>query len=130
MARSDAATLLATTGLPVVYDSWPDGSTPTFPCIRYVQDASNDFYADDAHYCKVDAWSAFLVSESKDDTSEAAIESAFDEAGVAYARLGEYDAEAERLHHVEYAFQLLRESPESAATAQQGQAQQEEQPTE
>lgn len=108
MARSDAAALLASTGLPVVYYQWPDGSTPTFPCIRYVSEGSNDLHADNMAYAKFDKWSATLVSERKDDASEALIEATLDDAGVTYSRLGDTWITEESLMQVEYEFMLPR----------------------
>ena len=108
MARSDAAALLASAGMPIVYGAWPVGSTPVFPCIRYIQEGTDDLYADNGRYFKVDVWSATLVSERKDDSSEAALEAAFDGAGVPYTRLGDYEVESERLWQVDYRFELPR----------------------
>lgn len=108
MARRDIAAVLASTGLPVVYREWPDGSTPTFPCIRYASEGSGDFVADDSNYLKVDKWSATLVSEWKDDDSEELVESALASAGIVYSKSADYFSERERLNHVEYTFDALR----------------------
>lgn len=108
MARSDAAALLASTGLPVVYGAWPAGATPEFPCIRYIRAGANDLHADNARYLKVDIWRATLVSERKDDASEAAIEAAFEAAGVIPMTSEDYSSEAERLWQVDYEFELPR----------------------
>ena len=108
MSRSDVAAALAQAGMPVVYYKWPEGAEPTFPCIRYVSLGSNDLYADNRSYGKVDRWSATLVSEWKDDASEAALEAALDGAGIAYAKQPDYYADSERLNHVEYRFELPR----------------------
>lgn len=108
MARNEIAAVLASTGLPVVYYKWPDGSEPSFPCIRYVSEGSDDLMADDSNYLKVDRWSATLVSEWKDDASEELVEAALSGAGIAYSKGADYYADSERLNHVEYTFELLR----------------------
>lgn len=108
MARGDCAVLLASTGLPVVYWKWPDGSTPTYPCVRYSGNGESLFRADDAPYVKADKWTATLVSEWKDDASEALLESAFDAAGIAYTKYADYYAEPDGLNHVEYTFEMPR----------------------
>lgn len=108
MARSDCASILASTGLPVVYHKWPVGSTPTFPCIRYTSDGADDFHADNHNYSKVDRWSATLVSDWKDDASEALIENALDSAHVSYYKAPDYYDDTEQLNHVEYTFELPR----------------------
>lgn len=106
MSRSDCAALLRSTGLPVVFYQWPDGSEPEFPCIRYVDEGRNDFVADGRNYFKRENWSATLVSERKDDASEAAIEAALESAGVVYSKGETAHIAAERLFQVEYTFQL------------------------
>ena len=106
MAREQVAAMLAETGLPVVYYCWPDGMEPTFPCIRYVYAGDASFHADDHRYVKVDAWSATLVSEWKDDASEAAIEAALDAHGVPFSKSGDVYVRSERLMQVEYGFEL------------------------
>ena len=106
MSRADAASLLRATGLPVVFYQWPDGATPQFPCIRYVDEGRQDFVADGRNYFKRTRFSATLVSERKDDNSEAAIEAAFDLAGVVYAKAETVYIADERLFQVEYSFTL------------------------
>ena len=108
MARRDAAAMLAETGLPVVYQCWPDGSTPSFPCIRYAYEGDASFFADDTRYRKVDRWSATLVSEWKDDASEELLEQALERHGVPYEKSGDAYVRSERLNHVEYSFALPR----------------------
>lgn len=106
MAREDVAAILASTGYPIVYYKWPDGSEPTFPCIRYVYDGDASFRADDINHFPVDRWSATLVTSWKDEDAEAALEEAFAAAGVIAAKYGDYYDKDEKLNHVEYSFQL------------------------
>lgn len=106
MARSEAAALLRRAGLPVVYCKWPDGSAPQFPCIRYSYIGDASFRADNSRYRKVDRWSAILVSEWKDDSSEEAVEAALDAAGVPFSKSGDWYESDEGLNHVEYEFEL------------------------
>ena len=106
MSRRDAAAILRSAGLPVVYHQWPDGSTPQFPCVRYADEGRHDFLADGANYFKRQRWSATLVSERKDDDSEGALESALEAAGVVYQKGETVYVSSERLFQVEYSFTL------------------------
>ena len=108
MARSEAAALLASAGFPIVHQAWPVGSVPVFPCVRYAQEGTDDLYADNGRYFKVDVWSATLVTERKDDASEAALEAVLDAAGVPYVRIGDYPVDSEQLYQVDYRFELPR----------------------
>ena len=108
MARQDAAALLASTGLPVVYDRWPDGATPTFPCIRYMHAGEANMRCDNGDYFRVDEWDAYLITEWKDDATEALLEGAFEDAGIVPSRFeDEYDRD-ERLYTASWRFQLPR----------------------
>ena len=100
--------MLAGAGLPVVYWKWPDGSTPTFPCIRYSAKGDADLMADNGNYAKRGKWSAILVSEWKDDAAESALESALESAGVPYSKSADWYSDEARLNHVEYTFTLPR----------------------
>ena len=104
MARADTAAILAESGMPVVYHKWPAGSEATFPCVRYVYSGDASFRADDGRYWKRDRWSATLVSEWKDDNSEAALEAVFESHGIQFTKAGDYFADG--LCHVEYSFRL------------------------
>lgn len=104
MSRAECAEMLRSTGLPVVYDRWPDGSTPVFPCIRYIGDGQTVLRADMTGYVKQDDWAAFIVSEHKDDESERLLEAVFDAAGIDYAKLPDVHIDSEGLHQVEYDF--------------------------
>ena len=108
MARAEIAAILAEAGLPVVYHEWPDGSEPKFPCIRYVYDGDGSFMADNTVYRKVDRWSATLVSDWKDDASEAAVESALESHGIVYSKSADVRVDSEKLTQVEYTFSYAR----------------------
>lgn len=108
MARSDMAAIIADAGLPAVYHQWPDGSTPAFPCVRYVKSGENNVNADNAKYFCVDEFDVFLVSEWKDEASEQALEAAFERAGLMLDMLDESYNRAERLYTVMYQVQAPR----------------------
>ena len=106
MSRAEAAAVLRAAGLPVVFYQWPDGAEPVFPCIRYADEGRADFAADGANYFKREHYSATLVSERKDDASEAALEAALEAAGVVYSKGPTTHVPAEGLYQVEYTFTL------------------------
>lgn len=106
MSRADVAQILRSTGLPVVYQRWPDGAEPEFPCIRYADEGRFDFVADGSNYFKRGRWSATLVTERKDDASESALEAALEAAGTVYSKGETVYVATERLYQVEYEFAL------------------------
>lgn len=107
MSREKAASILNAVGVPLVYDRWPDGTTPTYPCVRYIEAERSDAYADDGHSLKVHNWQAFLVTEGKDDATERKLESALEAAEVPWRRLADAPISSERLFQAEYDFQTI-----------------------
>ena len=106
MSNSEAAGMLRASGLPVVYYEWPDGASPEYPCIRYVDAGREDFVADGSNYFKLTRYNATLVAERKDESAEARLEEALESAGVVYAKGETVYVDAERLFQVDYSFVL------------------------
>ena len=104
--RRKAASLLREANIPVVFYQWPDGSDPQFPCIRYVDAGRDDFIADGKNYFKKSFWRATLITESKDDATEAALESVFEAKGIVYSKGDTVYVRDERLFQVDYTFTL------------------------
>lgn len=76
MTLSDLYTQLATTRLPVAYDSWPIGSAPPLPFICYRETASDNFAADNGVFLPVSNIDVELCTENKSPETEALVESA------------------------------------------------------
>lgn len=107
MSREKAASILRAAGMPLVYDRWPDGATPSYPCVRYIEGRRGDMCADDGHYLNVHQWEAYLVTEGKDGEAETALETALEESGAPWARLADAPVASEKLYQVEYDFQTI-----------------------
>lgn len=109
MARSDVAAVCRATGLPFAYRVFPDGyGEIPYPHLRYQRSGADYLHADDRAYAKADEWSILLVSETKDDAAEAAVEAAMDAAGIAYSAPYEDYIDEERLWQVTWDFILPR----------------------
>lgn len=102
MARREIATLLRSTGLPVVYRHWVEGSNQEFPCIAYNQVGRDDFFADNKHFAKYDEWNIELYAEWKDDASEELIEQTLEDAGINYIKSEDIWIDSEQLLKVDY----------------------------
>lgn len=106
MSRQDIASILRTTGLPVVYKHWPEGSEQPFPCVAYNQVGRDDFYADNEHFVKYDEWNVELYAEWKDDSSEELIEQTLEAAGITYIKSEDIWIDSEKLLKVDYSFKF------------------------
>lgn len=107
---SEAAAICAATNMPFVYRTWPAsmaGSVP-YPHVRYWRASSRRIAADDSTYLMVDEYELMLVTESKDEAAEAAVEGALADAGVVPSDPYEAWVPEERLFQVSWNFQLIR----------------------
>lgn len=68
--------LLETTGLPVVYHSWPKNAAPALPYLCYLVAYSNNFGADDQVYYPVDHIQVELYTKQKEPKTEDKVEHA------------------------------------------------------
>lgn len=120
---SEAAAICAATRIPFVYKTWPAamaGEVP-YPHLRYWRESSRRIAADNATYLMVDEYELMLVTESKDEASEGAVESAFDDAGVVPSDPMEVWVPDERLFQVSWNFQLIRKNaPETGEAGETG----------
>lgn len=110
MDRADVASMLSSSGLPIAYKVWPAemaGSIP-YPHVRYWRDSTRRMVADDTTYLLIDEYEVLLVSEAKDEASEAAVEAAFESAGVIASDAEETWVAEERLFQVSWTFQTIR----------------------
>ena len=123
MDRAGVASMLKSTGLQLVYKVWPaemDGIIP-YPHLRYWRDRTVRFKADGMSYLLIDEYEVLLVSEEKDEASEAAVEAAFEAAGIVASDADETWVADERLFQVSWNFQTIRNDvPETGDTGATG----------
>lgn len=108
MDLADVRTVLAKTGLPVVYrGASPTGETmpPPLPRIVWSAAGANVFYADGIAYYVSGAVEAALYAAEKSPALERDVEQALDGAGIAYAK-DEYWDESEKLYEIRYEFEV------------------------
>ena len=79
-----------------------------YPHLRYWRESTRRIRADNATYLMVDEYEVVLVTESKDEASEAAVEEAFAAADVMPSNSMETWVPDEKLFQVSWNFQLIR----------------------
>lgn len=94
--------VLESTGLPVVYDFWPEGAAPALPWICYREAGSNNLAADGIVFLQIRDIEIELYTRSKDPTSEAAVERALTDAGI-------YWEKSETYIETEHCFEVIYE---------------------
>lgn len=120
---SEAAAICAATGIPYAYRVWPaemSGEIP-YPHLRYWRESTRRFSADNSTYLMVDEYELMLVTEAKDEGSEATVENALADAGVVASDPYETWVADERLFQVSWNFQLIRNDvPDAGETGVTG----------
>lgn len=107
---SEVAAICRSTGLPFVYRVWPAemaGAVP-YPHLRYWREDTQRILADNETYMLIDEYELVLVTERKDEASEALVESALADAGVVASAPYETWIADERLFQVSWNFQIIR----------------------
>lgn len=101
MTYTEIAEMVCGIGYPFAYYQFPDGTeqAPPFICFFYPQ--SNDMYADDSNYQKIEHLIIELYTDNKDFEAEAKVEAALRDADLTWARSEEW-LDTERMHEVIY----------------------------
>ena len=82
----ELVSVLNSTGLPVSYYQFPQDKVPPLPYLIYWFPASDDFYADDKNYTKINGLRIELYQEEKDFALEQKIENTLTANGIPYVR--------------------------------------------
>lgn len=89
----------------VAYRSFPVGNAPEPPFICYLETGSNNAFADNRVYKKINGIEIELYSENKDTLSEERIESVLDENMLPWEKDEDY-IESERMLRVTYRLEI------------------------
>ena len=76
MSLADIKASLERTGYPVTYRAWPVPAAPPLPFICYMVTGTDNFYADNEVYCKIERVQIELYTKLKDLAAEARVEAA------------------------------------------------------
>ena len=82
MTQKEFGEILQTSGYPVTYLAFPADKCPAMPFICFQETGSNNVGADGIVYKKVKVYQVDLLTADKDEVAEAALEDAFEQAGL------------------------------------------------
>lgn len=105
MNYADLRTSLLVLGIPVAYRMFPVGDAPELPYIIFYKEGSDDFYADNINYHKIDDVSIELYTTNKDFELEAKMEKLLENIKLPYASYESY-LDDEKMHEVLYEIQI------------------------
>lgn len=106
MKYSDIVSMLEEAGLPLAYDHFAEGESPDPPFIVFLFPGSENVFADDTVYEKVDQLNVELYTDKKDPAQEAKIEAALRRYDLAWEK-SEVWIESEKMYEVLYQTQII-----------------------
>lgn len=101
--------VLAGTGIPVTYHSWPKSKAPALPWGVYLEAYGRSFGADDVAYSVARHMQVELYTAKKDPASEKKIEDALTAAGIYYEKTEETYLETEHCFETLYELEVLND---------------------
>lgn len=110
MQYTDIKNLLAQTGLPVTYYSWPEDDplhpVPALPYIVWYLPGSENFSADDKVYQQIQTLNIELYTETKEFATEKALEAVLDAAFLLWDKTETY-IDTEHMFQVLYTMEVF-----------------------
>lgn len=106
MTRIDVASMVESIGLPFAYYQFDENTAQAPPFVVFFYTGSNDVYADQTNYQKIDGLSIEFYSSEKDFDTEETIETILNEAGLTYYKEQSY-IDSEKLWQTAYDMEIL-----------------------
>ena len=90
MTYKEIADMIETVGIPFAYYQFPDGTDVAPPFIAFYYAATDDLYGDNTNYQRIVNLVIELYTDTKDFELEASVESALNNAGLAFLKVEQY----------------------------------------
>lgn len=106
MTREEVALMIEEIGLPCAYYQFPEdtGQAPPFICFFYAN--TDDVYADNENYVRIEVLNIEFYSETRDFDTEARIEKILKEHGLSYYTESNY-IDSEKMQQTAYEMEVL-----------------------
>lgn len=106
MTYDDIVEMLEEANLPLAYDHFAEGESPDPPFLIFLFPGSDNMYADNRVFQKIDNLNIELYTDKKDPDTEARIEAILDDRELPYEKSEVWIAE-ERMYKVLYQTQMI-----------------------
>ena len=106
MTRIEVASMVESIGLPFAYYQFDENTAQAPPFVVFFYTGSNDVYADQTNYQKIDGLSIEFYSSEKDFDTEETIETILNEAGLTYYKEQNY-IDSEKIWQTAYDMEIL-----------------------
>lgn len=106
MTYDEVIAMLEEAGLPLAYDHFAEGESPDPPFLVFLYPGSDNMFADDTVYQKIDELNIELYTDVKDPKNETRVEGILIARNLPYEK-SEVWIESEKLYEVLYQTQII-----------------------
>ena len=106
MTQKEIATMVRTIGLPFAYYQFTEDTAVPPPFVCFYLESSDDAFADNSNYQRIETLNIELYSDEKDYDNEAAIEAVLFNTGLTFARNEAYIGD-QKMYMVTYQSEVL-----------------------
>jgi hypothetical protein len=106
MTRKEVAQMVDSIGLPYAYYQFDEDTAQAPPFVVFFFSTSNDLYADQTNYQRIDSLSIEFYSSEVDFDTEEAIETILNDAGLTFYKEQSY-IESERIWQTAYDMEIV-----------------------
>jgi hypothetical protein len=106
MTYDEVITMLEEVGLPLAYDHFAEGESPEPPFLVFLYPGTDNLFADDTVYQKINELNIELYTDAKDPETETQIENILIAHALLYEK-SEVWIESEKMYEVLYQTQII-----------------------
>lgn len=106
MTHEEIATMIGSIGLPYAYYQFPEGTDQAPPFVVFFYSPTDDVYADDSNYQRIEQLSIELYTREKDFDTEAALERVLANYGLTYRKY-EAHIDSEKMYQIAYEMEVM-----------------------
>lgn len=106
MTYKEINTVIKNIGLPYSYYQFPEGTAQKPPFICFFFSYTDDVYADNQNYQRIETLNVELYTKNKDFTTESTVETALTNAGLSYTKEESYIG-SEKMWQIAYEMEVL-----------------------
>lgn len=106
MTHKEIAQMVASIGYPYAYFQFPEGTAQPCPYVVFFFVETDDLYADESNYQRIEKINVELYTDEKDFDAEAAVESVLSSNSLTYYKEENY-IESEKMWQIAYEMEVL-----------------------
>lgn len=106
MTRAEVATMIEEIGLPCAYYQFPEDTEQATPFVVFFYSNTDDLYADDENYQRIEVLNIELYTSYRDFEKEAAIEQILKNHGFSYYMESSY-IDSEKMQQTAYEMEVI-----------------------